>query len=155
MQMKADPFLTSEKFAELNAKLEKLLKVSQPRATAEVSRLALMGDFSENVAYGIAKGRLRGINQRILELENTLKNAKIIKNNTNNNFVQIGHTVTVQSNNQEKTYQILGSTETNPTAGTISHLSPLGVALMGKKVGDVTKLKLADKEVEYKVVKIG
>ncbi|MFH0814829.1 MAG: hypothetical protein V1902_01950, partial [Candidatus Falkowbacteria bacterium] len=63
-----DPFITQTKFDELKIKLEKLKK-SQPTAISEVQRLAEMGDFSENAAYQMAKGRLRGINQRILELE--------------------------------------------------------------------------------------
>jgi predicted RNase H-like nuclease (RuvC/YqgF family) len=69
---KPDPYLTEEKFQELQRKLESLKK-RHPGLSAEVKRLAEMGDFSENAGYQLAKGRLRALNQRILELEVQLR----------------------------------------------------------------------------------
>jgi transcription elongation factor GreA len=152
--LKPDPNLTEEKYNELQEKLEKLKKFSRPNAAVEVRRLAEMGDFSENAAYQIAKGRLRGINQRILDIEDHLKRAVIIKPSNNINKVQLGCKVTVEANNKLKTYLILGSAETNPAEGIISHNSPLGSALMGRKIGDMIKVELSNKEVEYKIVEI-
>ncbi len=62
---KPDPYLTEAKFQELQNKLEKFKTYTRPRAAEEVKRLAEMGDFSENVGYQVAKGRLRGLNQKI------------------------------------------------------------------------------------------
>lgn len=152
--LKPDPNLTEEKFNELKEKLERLKKFSRPNAAAEVRRLAEMGDFSENAAYQIAKGRLRGINQRILDIEDHLKNAVIIKSAKNINTVQLGCKVTIESNGKPKTYLILGSSETNPAEGIISHNSPIGSALMGHKAGDIVKVKLNNKEVEYRIIRI-
>jgi transcription elongation factor GreA len=152
--LKTDPCITVEKYNELKNKLEKLKSFSQPNAIVEVKRLALDGDFSENAAYQIAKGRLRGINQRILEIENLLKRSIIIKPVNNNGVVRLGNHVTVRFSGKEKTYLILGSTETNPAAGIISHNSPLGSALMGRKVGDKIKMQLASKETEYIIIKV-
>ncbi len=152
--MPTDPLLTKEKFAELERKLARLKNFSRPRAAAEVSRMAQMGDFSENTGYQYAKGRLRGINQAILNIENQLKNAVIIKSPEQTDTVQVGHQVTIESGGKQKTYQILGSTETNPRAGVISRHSPLGAALIGRGAGDVVKVKLTEKEVEYKIIKI-
>lgn len=168
--LKPDPNLTEEKFNELKERLEKLKKFSRPNAAAEVRRLAEMGDFSENAAYQIAKGRLRGINQRILDIEDHLKNAVIIKLSKNIyphatglrtehsgmgvNSVQLGCKVTIESNNKLKTYLILGSSETNPAEGIISHNSPIGSALIGRKAGDIVKVKLNDKEAGYRIVGI-
>ncbi|MFA6534561.1 MAG: transcription elongation factor GreA [Patescibacteria group bacterium] len=149
-----DPNLTPAKFRELEAELARLKTVSQPRAIKETARLALMGDFSENAAYQISKGKLRGINQRILDLENRLKFAEIIQPNKNSGVVQLGQTVTVSASGKTYTYQILGSTETDPRTGVISHQSPLGSALIGRAVGDTVSVKLANKTVEYKIVKI-
>ena len=146
--------LTKEKFDELTRKLEKLKKVSLPQTSKEVMRLAEMGDFSENAAYQMAKGRLRGINQRILELEDQLNHAEIIKADTNTDIVQLGHRVTIEMDGDERTYLILGSSETDPKQGIISYSSPIGMALMGRSVGDSIKIKLADKEKECKIVKI-
>jgi transcription elongation factor GreA len=113
-----------------------------------------MGDFSENVGYQVAKGRLRGLNQRILEIEDHLKNAVIFHPNKNTQVIQLGHTVTLEVNGKEKTYTILGSAETNPTAGIISHNSPIGAALLGHGVGEEVKIKLTDKETSFKIIKI-
>lgn len=150
---KPDPHLTEAKYNELKNKLERLKKYSQPRAIEEVKRLAEMGDFSENAAYQIAKGRLRGINQGILDITDHLKRAIIIAPHSSDT-VQIGSIVTVEVNGKQKEYQILGSSETDPTRGVISHNSPIGSALIGCRVGDVERIKLNDKIVEYKIIKI-
>jgi transcription elongation factor GreA len=148
-----DPHLTAAKFSELQNKLERLKKI-QPSAIEEVKRLAAHGDFSENHAYQMAKSRLRGINQRIIELENTLKQAIIIKPNKNSGIVQLGNLVTVETDNKIQTFQILGSAETDPDAGIISHHSPIGAALIGRRIGETVTIKLANKAVEYKIIKI-
>lgn len=153
-QIEADSLITEEKFFEYKSKLDKLLNINRPKAIEEVKRLALLGDFSENVEYQFAKGRLRGINNRIVELENILKRAEIIKPNKNNNAVQIGHTVTLETNGKTKVFRILGSAEADPASGAISHQSPLGSILLGKKVGEKIGLKLKDKTVEYVILKI-
>ncbi|MFA6995074.1 MAG: GreA/GreB family elongation factor [Patescibacteria group bacterium] len=151
---KPDPYITPEKFRELTLKLEKLKTVSRPRESQEVKRLALMGDFSENAGYQLAKGRLRGINQRILDIEEQLKFAEIINGDGNNDTVRLGHLVTVETAKKQKTYRLLGSAETNPDIGVISHNSPLGAALINRRVGDIIKVQLADRQIEYKIIKI-
>lgn len=152
--LEIDPHLTEAKFCELEKKSEKLKKISRPRAIEEVSRLAELGDFSENAAYQFAKGKLRGINQKIFNLETQLARAIIIKPVKQADRIQLGHKVTVEINGKQKIFQILGSVETNPQKGIISHNSPIGSALIGRKVGDIVKIKIADKEVEYKIIKI-
>jgi len=151
--LKPDQNLTEAKFSELKNKLDRL-KFNRPRLAEEVKKYASDGDFSENATYQIAKGKLRGMNQRILEIEDHLKRAIIIKPNKNSGLVQLGSSVTIATASQEKTYLILGSSETNPQAGVISHNSPIGSALMGRKIHDKIKIKLANREVEYKIVKI-
>lgn len=151
--LKPDQNLTEAKYDELKNKLERL-KFNRPSAANEVKRLAEFGDFSENAEYQIAKGRLRGINQGILEIEDHLKRAVIIKPNKNSGVVQLGSSVTIETAGQEKTYLILGSTEANPSRGVISSRSPIGSALMGKKIGDQIKIKLADRVAEYEIIKI-
>jgi len=148
-----DPLMTQAKYDELKKKLDHLQSI-QPAAVKEVQRLAEMGDFSENAAYQMAKGRLRGINQRILELTDQLAHSELIAPNKNSDTVAVGHFVTVAVNGREKTYQVLGSSETNPGSGVISRHSPLGAALLGRKVGEVVNVQLANKLVEYKIIKI-
>jgi transcription elongation factor GreA len=172
---KADPFMTEDKFRELQAKVQKWKTVNRPREAAEVARLALMGDFSENVGYQVAKGRLRGLNQRIIDTENLLARAEIIPLDEATDQIRLGHYVTIESletdenkkaavrqpdenaatnNNRQKTYQILGSSETNPTVGVISHSSPLGAALLGRRSGDIIEINLNGQTKQYRIVKI-
>ena len=149
---KSDPHITTAKFCDLKNKLEGLKK-ARPRVAEEVKRLASDGDFSENAAYQIAKGRLRGINQGIKETEDLLARAEIIEP-ADNGVVGLGNFVTVKSGGKNKTYQILGSTETDPAAGIISSSSPIGSALLGKRIGEKTMVKLKDKAIEYEIIKI-
>jgi transcription elongation factor GreA len=119
-----------------------------------VSRFAQFGDFSENVEYQIAKGKLRGVNQGIIDLENHLKHAVVFKPQEQTDTVELGHRVTIESEGKQKKYQILGSSEIDLKKGIISYSSPMGAALLGKEVGDVVSVKLANREVEYTIIKI-
>lgn len=150
--MQLDPIMSQAKFDELTKKLEKL-KAQRPQAAAEVSRLAELGDFSENVEYQLAKGRLRAINNKIMIIETHLNQAQVIEKNTSE-IVSIGSIVTVEVDGKEKTYEILGSSETNPTKGVISHTSPIGAALIGHKIKDVIQLKISGKDKTIKIKKI-
>jgi len=152
--LQPDFHITEQKYNELQLDLKKLLEIKRPQAIAEVKRLALDGDFSENAAYQIAKGRLRGINRAILDIENRIKKAIIIKHRPDNNQVGIGNQVIVEVNGKEKKYLILGSSETDPANGIISHNSPIGSALLGKKNGAEIKIILNNKEIIYKIKKI-
>ncbi|NQT50374.1 GreA/GreB family elongation factor [Candidatus Kuenenbacteria bacterium] len=154
VRKKPDPVITSDKYLELKNKLGKL-KSAQPTAISEVKRLAEMGDFSDNAAYQMAKGKLRGINRGIEETEDQLNRAEVINPAKDISNVSVGHTVTIEINGQEKTYKILGSVETNPALNIISRHSPLGSALLGKKVSDIFDLKLGNKDTKCKIIKIG
>lgn len=148
-----DFHITRTKFDELTRELDRFKKVTRPRLSSEVKRLALLGDFSENFEYQNAKGRLRGLNGKILETEYLLAKAIIIEP-SKNGVVQIGNNVTVEILGRQKNFLILGSKETDPSKGIISHNSPIGSALIGKKVGDVVKIYLEDREIQCKINKI-
>lgn len=151
--LKPDPNITQEKFNELKNQLEKLKK-SHPRVVVEFKRLAEMGDFSENAAYSMAKAKLRALNQRILDLEDHLKSAHIIKPIGKSLLVELGSKVTIEIAGEQKVYQVLGSAETDPARGIISHRSPIGSALMNHGVGEKVKIQFAKKIVECKIIKI-
>lgn len=141
------------KYKELKNTLAYLLK-RRPQEAKEVKRLAEMGDFSENAGYQMAKGRLRGLNQRILDIEDSLKKADIVISNNDISQVQIGHKVTIISNDIKKIYTILGASESNPSAGVISASSPLGAALLNKKIGDEFYLEINGKNKYYTISNI-
>lgn len=149
-----DYHISSAKAASLKAELERLIKVVRPRLSEEVAEHAKLGDFSENAAYQIAKGKLRGANHRILVIEDMLNNAIIIPECGPGGCVQMGSTVTVEVNKVNKILQILGSQETNPTKGIISHSSPIGAALLGHKIGDVVEIEVNDRLIKYKIINI-
>jgi transcription elongation factor GreA len=151
---KIDPVMTEEKYQELRNKLDFWKKVKRPREAEEVKRLALMGDFSENTGYQLAKGRLRGLNQRILDTENLLTRAEIVETPSNSSEIQIGSTITIINEDQEKIYKILGSSESDPKNGIISHVSPLGEALIGRTAGEIVTIVIGGKEKKYKIIKI-
>lgn len=151
--IKIDPKMTEIKYQELTEKLYKMKKKYRPPMIKEVKRLALMGDFSENVAYSIAKGKLRGLNQRIFELEDLLKRAEIIKIRKSGK-VEVGSRVSFLDGDKEKCYQILGSSESSPEKGIISHVSPLGKILLGAVPGEERIFKAANREKKIKILRI-
>ncbi len=151
---KSDLYVTEEKARKYKEELDKLKKYSQPQTIVEVKRLAEMGDFSENAAYQMSKGRLRGINSRILKLETLINQAKVIKSNNQTDSVSIGHQVIIEMDGIQKEYKILGSAESDPSKGIISHTSPLGVVLIGKKIGEFFDIRIAGREVRCKILKI-
>jgi transcription elongation GreA/GreB family factor len=146
--------VTKAKYDELLRKLEHLTSVSRPRAIEEMGRLAESGDFSENAGYQAAKGRLRGINRGIAELEEQLRNAVIIQKHGGSGQVHTGDTVILVTKDREVKYQIFGSLESDPGHGIISSSSPLGCALIGRRIGDVVQVKLDKRVIEYTIKKI-
>ena len=147
-----DPFMTQDKFNELTKDLV-LLKQKRPHAVSEVARLAELGDFSENVEYQQAKGRLRGINNIILKIEYQLNHAEIIEA-PKTGQVEIGSTVTVEIDSQTKIFTILGSSESNPSHGIISYSSPIGKMLFGKSVGETVELLSSENPKKYTILSI-
>ena len=153
-QHSADPYITQNKADELKKELERLIKFVRPKLADEVAELAKLGDFSENAAYQMAKGKLRGLNNRIMALDDMLSHAIIIDQGAADGIVHIGSKVTVDINDSQKILQILGSEETNPSQGIISHLSPIGSALIGHKVNDTVEMEINDRKIIYKILKV-
>ncbi len=151
--IKPDPLMTQAKFDELTKELQKL-KEKRPWAASEVARLAELGDFSENAEYQHAKGRLRRINSEILRLEAEINQAEIISASKNSHIVSVGSTVTVKVEGKQKTYQILGSSETDPSKGIISRHSPIGSALLDHAVGDEVPIIINGRTVVYTIIAI-
>ena len=113
-----------------------------------------MGDLSENFGYQMAKNRLRGMNQRMEDVENHLKEAKIISSAGQPGVVQLGSTVTITREGKNVTYTVLGPTETNPEKGIISYQSPLGKVLMGRRAGDTVNFEQGKTRTQYTIKEI-
>jgi transcription elongation factor GreA len=153
-QQNLDPYITQNKADQIQTEINKMVKIIRPKLIREVEEHAKLGDFSENAAYQMAKGKLRGLNNRVLVLQNILNKAIIIKPDKKSGVVSIGSTVVVKSNNNQYTYEILGAQETNPDLGIISHQSPIGSALLGHKSGDEFEVEINDKIIKYKIIKV-
>lgn len=149
-----DPHITHEGIRQLERERDRLEKVARPRVLAELQAAQALGDLSENAAYAIAKGRLRGIDRRMAEINERLKHAIPIEHSPSTGLVQIGSVVTVRIRNVLKTYHIVGSQEANPTQGKLSYQSPVGNALLGHGVGDICSVITSAGRTEYHIVEI-
>jgi len=149
-----DPYLTKSAILKLRQEYDRMLNKNRPKLIEEMQLAAANGDFSENHAYQMAKGRLRGLNHRLLIIEEQLKQAIPIEDNKKDGVIRIGSTVTLEINGKQRTYQILGSQETNPTSGKISHTSPLGQALLNHQAAHTVSVQTEQKVIKYKITKV-
>lgn len=131
---------TKEGYRKLLENLEEL-KNQRPAAVKELARARELGDLSENGLYTAAKARLGSLDSQIFRAEMTIKFAEIVEIESGG-VAQIGSKVTVKDEDKEITYEIVGDTEANPKENKITKHSPLGRALVGKKVGDHTILEI-------------
>lgn len=148
-------YLSQEKFDELTKELD-YLKTTRRREIAEQLEYARsLGDLSENAEYEEARNLQAGTEDRIRTIEETLSHARIIEHKTGST-VSLGSVVTIQKHGEkeEHTYEIVGSAEANMQEHKISHLSPLGGALMGKKKSDTFSFETPKGMQKYKIVNI-
>ena len=147
-------YLTAEGEEKLQAELKEL-KGPRREELAERLRSAIqMGDLSENADYHKAKEDQGFLEGRIQEIEAILRNSVIIEK-TNSDSVSIGSHVTIQEEGFDpETYHIVGPTEADPRQGRISHESPIGVALLNKKVGQVAEAETPGGKIKFKIIKV-
>ena len=149
--------LTSEGLEKLEKELEYLKTVKRQEVAAEIKVALGYGDLSENSEYDEAKNKQAQMEIRIVEIEAMLKNAKVIDEaEISTDTVSLGCTVTVYDVefDEEIHYNIVGSTEADPSNGKISDESPVGTALLGKKVGDIVEVPAPAGSIELKVIEI-
>lgn len=151
----ADYHLTHEAIRKLKEELERIETHVRPRAVEELRRTREMGDLSENFAYTVAKGKVLGLDTRVLEIKERLRNAILIAHGpAKDGSARIGATVTVEVNGKRKSYDIVGSQESDPGGGSISYLSPLGAALMGRRNGERAVVEANGRRIEYLVIDV-
>jgi transcription elongation factor GreA len=151
-------FLTKEGYDKLEAELnflrtEKRKEVAQRLHEAAESSL---GEFVEDPEFEAAKNEQSFVEGRIRELELLLANAKLIQKTSNKDgVVDLGSTVVIkEGRNKPEEYQIVGAAEANPREGKVSHVSPLGKALIGKKEGDKVEVLAPSGSFTVKVVEV-
>ena len=148
--------LTYTGLKKLEDELENLKVVKRKEVAGKIKEAREQGDLSENAEYDAAKDEQRDIEARIEELEKILKNAEVVVEDDVDLDINIGCTVDVYDKEfeEEIVFQLVGSTEANSLEGKISNESPVGKALIGKKVGDVVAVETQAGVIEYEVLKI-
>ncbi len=148
-------YLTAEGEAKLNAELQELKGPKREELSKRLRSAIQMGDLSENADYHKAKEDQGFLEGRIQELEAILRNAIIIKETKSSGIIFIGSHVTIQEDTFDpETYHLVGPTEADPRQGRISYESPIGRALMDKKVGDVAEAETPGGKIKFKILKI-
>lgn len=132
--MKKTVNLTAEGKAELEQELKDLI-AQRPAIAERLATARAFGDLSENQEYSDARAEQKTVENRIAEIEDTLKNATIIKTRKSDK-VNIGSTVNITMSGKKFTYTVVGPVEANPLEGKISHESPIGKELLGRKIGE-------------------
>ena len=152
----ADVILTKEGLKELEDRLEYLKSVKRREIAEEIKIAREQGDLSENAEYDAARDEQSKIEGEIKDIEEKLKNVKIIEDSGDSSSVTIGCTVTILDveMKEELTYQIVGTTEADIANGKISNESPVGHALLGKKIGETAVAKTPGGEIRVKVLGI-
>jgi transcription elongation factor GreA len=149
--------ITKKGYEALKAELDRLRKVERPKVIEAIAEARAHGDLSENAEYDAAKERQGFIEARIAELERKLAEARIVEiaGRTSETIV-FGATVVVveQESQQKKQYMLVGQDEADLKDGKISVQSPVGRALIGKRVGELVEVTTPARVVEYEVLEI-
>jgi len=146
--------LTKTGFEKLKQELEELKTKTKKEVLKRLNQARSMGDLSENSAYSSAKEELNLVEGRIAELEEILKNAKIVEEVQDKTTVQLGSSVVVEINGKKEKFEIVGEFEADPLNKKLSHTSPIGKALFGKKIGEWIEVEVPAGKIRYKVVEI-
>lgn len=150
-------FMTEEGYRKIEEELDELKSVKRKEISDRIKQALEFGDISENSEYDQAKSDQAQLEEKILKLENMLRNSKIIEEDSlNTSMVSIGSTVKVKclADDEVEEFTIVGSAEADPFDGKVSNESPIGMALIGKKKNAVVKVAVPDGVIEYKITKI-
>lgn len=149
-------YLTAEGAAKLKAELQQLRGPKRSEIAERLRRAVRQGDLSENADYIMAKEDQAFLEGRIQELEILLREATIVDSAPNSGQVEIGSTVVVVvgEGDEPEVFTVVGVKEARPSQGRISHESPIGQALLGKRPGEVAEAATPGGTVRLKVIEI-
>lgn len=145
--------ITEEGKRELEAELVEL-KSRRGDIAEKIANARDFGDLSENAEYDSAREEQGLVESRIAEIEDILLNAELIKSGSKTK-VSLGSKVELKTGSKNVTYHLVGPVEADPLEGKISNESPIGLALMDKKVGDVATITTPKGDISYEIVHIG
>jgi transcription elongation factor GreA len=150
-------YITPEGLEKLKKELQERKTIKRQEITKRLREAKALGDLAENTEYTAVK-EIQAFNEgRILELEDMIRNAVVIKPDKKKGSrkkVTIGSVVEVRSGQRKQSFAIVGSQEAQPSQGRISNESPLGQAFLGHQVGDIIEAETPGGKVKYKIVNI-
>lgn len=146
-------YLTSQGLEQVKTELNYLKKIKRAQVTERIKNAREFGDLAENSEYDAAMDEQAMVENRIVEFEEALRNAKVIVKETNNEFVVIGSTVKIEMEGEIDEFTIVGRVEANPAKKRISNESPVGSAILGAKVGE--EVEVTTPIVRYKCKVLG
>ncbi|QQS20544.1 MAG: transcription elongation factor GreA [Candidatus Moraniibacteriota bacterium] len=146
--------LTKDGLKKLQDELEERRSAVRQKIALAIKEAKEQGDLSENAEYSEAKREQNENESRIAELEASLKEAVVARHNHKSSGVQIGSTVKARLRGREMTFTIVGSNEVDPSAGKISHESPLGKAFLNKEKGARIAVETPAGSMEYDIVEV-
>ena len=155
--MNEELLLTKEGYDKIVAEHDELVSVKRAEVAARIKEAISYGDISENAEYDSAKNEQAELEERIHQLEEMLRKAKIVQEeDVKGDKVNIGLKVTVKDidTGDKEVFSIVGATGSDPFSGKISTESPVGKALIGKKKGDTVAIEIPDGVINYKIMKI-
>ena len=148
--------LTEEGLKKLQKELEYLKGAKRLEVAARLKAAIALGDLSENSEYDDAKNEQAFLEGKILELEESIRNSKIIETSKDSDVISMGSRVTLKDIefDEVETYMIVGSTESAPEEGKISNESPVGSAILGRSVGEVVDVLVGENVIQYQIMEI-
>ncbi|MCR5035019.1 MAG: transcription elongation factor GreA [Clostridia bacterium] len=155
--MNEELLLTQEGYDNIVAEYDELVSVRRAEVAARIKEAISYGDISENAEYDSAKNEQAELEERIHQLEEMLRKAKIVQEeDVKGDKVNIGLKVTVKDidTGDKEVFSIVGATESDPFNGKISTESSVGKALIGKKKGETVAIEVPDGIINYKIMKI-
>jgi transcription elongation factor GreA len=147
-------YVTADGLKKMQAELEELRTTKRAEVAERIHAAMEFGDFTENSELEQAKNDQAFLEGRIMTLEQMIKNAQVIDENTHHEQVEVGSHVMVESDGSREQYVIVGSAEAAPGEGKISNESPVGRALLGHKAGETVKLSVPAGTVEMKILAV-
>ena len=156
MTEKKEVILTKEKLEKLEDELEYLKTKKRPEIAEKIKIARSFGDLSENADYDEAKNEQGEVESRIMKIEDMIRNAKTIEVVENSDTVGVGNTVTLfdEEFEEDVEYKIVGTAESNPLEGYISNESPVGEAIIGRKVDDRVEVETPNGKMYFVIKKI-
>ena len=147
---------TVDGLKKLQEKLDFLKGERRQEVAARLKAAIALGDLSENSEYDDAKNEQAFLEGEILELEESIRNSKIIEASADSNTVSLGAQVVLKDIEFDEvdTYMLVGATEADPDNGKISNESPVGLAIMGQPVGSVVDVVVGENVIQYQIMEI-